>query len=236
MPYLVVYFNNEIKSRHLLEATTTTIGRNTDNHVVIDNAGVSGLHAEIIQVGDDNIIFDRGSTNGIYVNGERVTEKKLSFGDEIGIFKHKLRFVAVHAFIDITGLPTTETTITSNTPEDATIEIDVSKLDELLKKNEATNAYLIVSRKNRRRKKITLSKPLVNIGKARAKASDIHIGGWFTPKIAARIVRQSDGYYLVPIKRACTCYQGEFIKTRVKLKQGDTIEIRGTKLCFYNNT
>ena len=231
MAYLIVFFNDELKSKHQLDPVITKIGRKSDNHVVIDNAGVSGHHAVIIQKGDKYIIQDKRSTNGVYVNGERVTEKELKFGDEIGIFKHKLRFVAVHSLFDTSDVLTTKT---GNMSDNATVEIDVSKLDALLKANEADNAYLEVSSGKMIGQTFKLSKSVCSIGKSNN--CDINIGGWFTPKIAANIVRQSDGYYLVPVKRASARHRGELIKTRAKLAQGDAIEIRGTGFRFLNKS
>ncbi|WP_084191163.1 FHA domain-containing protein [Methylomarinum vadi] len=59
----------------------------------MDNVGVSGNHAEIIKNGDNYTIYDLNSTNSVYVNVERVSDKALKLGDEIGIFKHKLKFI-----------------------------------------------------------------------------------------------------------------------------------------------
>ena len=50
-----------------------TIGRNTDNHIVITNGMVSGHHAKIVMDKAGNFeIVDLRSTNGTYVNGRKV--------------------------------------------------------------------------------------------------------------------------------------------------------------------
>ena len=229
MAYLNLYFNEELKSKHELKSIITKIGRNPNNEIVIDNTGVSGNHAEIIQEGDKYIIHDTKSTNGVYVNGERITEKELKFGDEIGIFKHKLRLIAIDSPIGVTDSPSIEI---SNVAQGATVDIDVSKLGKLLKENEADKAYLEVSSGKRSGRKFTLLKARFSLGKS--PDCDIQIGGWFAPKIAAEIVRQSDGYYLVPRNRGKTRHNGVLIKTRVKIKNRSNIEIRGTKFCFLN--
>jgi len=51
-----------------------TIGAYTDNRVVIDVDTVSGYHAELSGNGAEWMLKDLGSTNGTFVNGERVTE------------------------------------------------------------------------------------------------------------------------------------------------------------------
>lgn len=62
-----------------------TIGRKEDNSIVIEDAYVSGYHAKFI-LEDDMYIKDLDSTNGTYVNGERITRlTKISEGDLIEI-------------------------------------------------------------------------------------------------------------------------------------------------------
>lgn len=232
MSFLNVYFNDELRSKHQLNPLITRIGRNHDNDIVIDNVGVSGNHAEIIKNGEQYSIYDLNSTNGVYINGEKVTQKELRFGDEIGIFKHKLRLIAI-------DLPTTVKTTTANPATDtmnnsnsATVEVDISKLDELLKKSIEKNAYLEVSNSPLAGRKIQLKKSRFSFGKS--PDCDFEIGGWFTPRIAAKIVRQSDGYYLVPEKRGKTRLNGHAIKHRHKINEGSRIKIRGISFHFSN--
>ena len=71
-----------------------TIGRDPDNDVVIDNAGVSRHHATIHYRGGAFEIRDEGSANGIFVNGERVTGLELEDGDSVQIGKFVLDLVA----------------------------------------------------------------------------------------------------------------------------------------------
>lgn len=68
--------------------TITTIGREVDNDVVVDDPRVSKYHAKITQSGDQGLIEDLVSTNGTFVNGKRIFEPMLiqvndliSFGD-----------------------------------------------------------------------------------------------------------------------------------------------------------
>src|SRR4051794_11121419 len=68
---------------HALAAGETTIGRVADNDLVIDVAEVSRHHARVTVTGARVAIADLGSTNGTFVNGERVTAADLMAGDEI---------------------------------------------------------------------------------------------------------------------------------------------------------
>lgn len=230
MSYLNVYFNDELRSKHELNSLITRIGRNQENDVVIDNVGVSGNHAEIIKNGDKYTIYDLNSTNGVYVNGERISDKELKFGDEIGIFKHQLRLVAVDFASSIETMASKRSTKKNTNTQSATVEVDTSQLAGLLKENIEKNAFLIASNGAMAGRKLKLTKSRFSFGKSQE--CDFQVGGWFAPKLAAKIVRQSDGYYLAPEKRGKAKLNGRPVKNRVKIEEGNVIEIRGTSFHF----
>src|ERR1700694_3575966 len=68
-----------------LGAPVITIGRLPDNMVVLDHPQVSGRHGRLEQVQGGYRIIDLGSTNHVYVNGQRITNQPLRPGDEIRI-------------------------------------------------------------------------------------------------------------------------------------------------------
>ncbi len=72
----------------------STLGRANTNMVALKDAKVSRQHAVIKQAGNDFMILDLNSSNGIYVNHERVKEHVLGDGDliQIGdsVFQFKL--------------------------------------------------------------------------------------------------------------------------------------------------
>lgn len=78
--------------RFPIVAVRTTIGRDPSCDVVIDNAGISRLHAAIEVVGDSFVLRDCGSQNGMTLNGEPLREGRLVDGDIIGLNKFLLRF------------------------------------------------------------------------------------------------------------------------------------------------
>lgn len=87
-----VSFENKVISVHALKKPVLTVGRGPDNDIVIDNLGVSRLHAKIMQVDNQYIVEDQGSANGIRVNGVFVKRSPLYPGDEILLGKHLLTF------------------------------------------------------------------------------------------------------------------------------------------------
>jgi len=84
-------------STFLLEGDETTMGRDTDSAVFLDDVTVSRKHAVVERHDDEWFVVDRGSLNGTYVNGEQVDRTKLTTGDEVQIGKFKLVFLSTSA-------------------------------------------------------------------------------------------------------------------------------------------
>jgi len=79
-----------------LEAHELTIGRASDNNLVLKGDQVSSHHARILQTSHGYVIEDLQSTNGTLVDGERTTQKRLSGGEKIEIGRSVFLFV-VHS-------------------------------------------------------------------------------------------------------------------------------------------
>jgi len=76
-----------------------SIGRTSANHLSIDDASVSELHAKILNRGDTFVIKDMGSLQGTYVNGKRITQKNIGCGDTIQIGGVRLEVIDPFAHI-----------------------------------------------------------------------------------------------------------------------------------------
>jgi adenylate cyclase len=85
--------------RGILELTkpVITIGRGNANDLVLNNSRVSRFHAVVkINASGDILIADRGSTNGVLINGERIIgETLLRNDDHITIGDYAIRFESV---------------------------------------------------------------------------------------------------------------------------------------------
>ncbi len=75
-----------------LDMPVLTIGRATDNNLVLPHPQVSAHHARLVREGDTYRILDLNSTNHVYVNSELTTNRLLKLGDEIRIGPYRLVF------------------------------------------------------------------------------------------------------------------------------------------------
>ena len=70
----------------------TTLGRDVNNAIVIDDPFASFDHAVLTYRGRSWYVEDVGSTNGTYLNGRPVAAvSPLGFGDELGIGQVRMR-------------------------------------------------------------------------------------------------------------------------------------------------
>ena len=69
----------------LLDKPILLFGRHQECDVQLNSKKVSRRHCCLAQVDDYLVIRDLGSTNGVKINGKRVTEGKIHPGDELGI-------------------------------------------------------------------------------------------------------------------------------------------------------
>jgi len=92
MPKLLIKSESGAKVPHELAEELITVGRGPDNAILIDHPSVSGRHAQLQRVGDLYRLKDLDSTNGTQVNGQRINETALRFGDRIRFGKIEALF------------------------------------------------------------------------------------------------------------------------------------------------
>jgi len=76
---------------HDLKVDKTTIGRVEDNTFQIAEPSVSSHHCEILLRGSDVVVRDLNSTNGTFINGEKVTETVLKPGQVLRLGQIEMR-------------------------------------------------------------------------------------------------------------------------------------------------
>jgi pSer/pThr/pTyr-binding forkhead associated (FHA) protein len=70
----------------------TTVGRTPDNDIQVNTTFVSRHHAVLLAGTDHCIVEDLNSTNGLQVNGQRVSRRVLYDGDTVTIGKTHFRY------------------------------------------------------------------------------------------------------------------------------------------------
>lgn len=77
-----------------------SLGRATDNEIIIEDDTISGYHAVVIVHGASNddgggksyVLTDLNSTNKTYVNNKEITRQELQEGDIIRLGRVRLKF------------------------------------------------------------------------------------------------------------------------------------------------
>ena len=85
MPTLFVIRGADQGSRFELGEPTVRIGRDASSTLQIHDNEVSRHHAEIRRVDDNYTLSDLDSSNGTFVNGQRVRTHRLASGDQIEV-------------------------------------------------------------------------------------------------------------------------------------------------------
>ncbi len=234
MARVVLMFNKQVIKEYPLLKESITIGRKEGNTIVIDNLAVSSFHARIDAAGSDYILTDLQSTNGTFVNDQKVTSHRLNHGDNVIIGKHILLFVG------------TDTGKMDEMPEpskidmDKTMMLDTAKQKELLAKQksaamagqppEKIGVISFIDGSNLG--DIELRKKLTKIGKA--DTSEIRLSGLLMPPTAATISHRPSGYTISFTGGMSKLkVNGQVIKDSIALQEFDTIELGSYKFQFY---
>ena len=93
MPKLTLVHDRKTVEIYDIDQPVIKIGRVQGMDIQIDHVSVSRRQAEICRDGEAWVVRDIGSSNGTFVNGERLTgDRPLKAGDEISIGQYSLFF------------------------------------------------------------------------------------------------------------------------------------------------
>jgi FHA domain len=79
---------------YMLRIGNTTVGRHPESDIFLNDVTVSRHHCRFVVTGEEITVEDSGSTNGTYVNDERVDQAQLGAGDEVMV--GRFHFVVAH--------------------------------------------------------------------------------------------------------------------------------------------
>ena len=90
---LLVRSGPQKNQKFILVGKSIILGRSDEANIVLDDVTVSRTHAVISKESNTWKITDKGSLNGTYVNFIRISDTKLSAGDDIQIGKYRFTFL-----------------------------------------------------------------------------------------------------------------------------------------------
>jgi pSer/pThr/pTyr-binding forkhead associated (FHA) protein len=229
MAKVVVKFGDKVLGEVALTAAEVTIGRNPENDIHVDNLAVSNFHARIIREGSQYFIQDLGSLNGTFVDGQKVEIRELFSGDDITIAKHTLTFELGD------DAPTPSRARVDSLNLDSTMMLDTRKHQELSRRQtlvpEGSVGVLVVESGKAEGPEFVMEDSHMTIGKARE--ADFHIRGFFAPAVACYLQRTDEGYFVSPPESGKKpVLNGEKVKDRARLAEGDTLEAGGLRMRF----
>jgi pSer/pThr/pTyr-binding forkhead associated (FHA) protein len=233
MAKIIIKFVNDVVDHIDLKQGDMKIGRKPGCEIHIDNLSVSGEHANIFTVGEDSFIQDLGSTNGTFINNKKITKHHLKNGDTVVIGKHSLIYLSdsVRASQPPEDFARTVIINPSRTVEPkpaapasteaAAITLETKPKDppQVAAERRRVGAIFVLSGLNSG-KRIDLTKKVTNLGSA--------------GKRAGSITQTAGGFTLAPGADETPKLNGRPIPTAgARLKNGDVIEVAGTRLQFY---
>lgn len=111
-------FDEKNNRRHPLTGLIKEIGRTSECDICLpDDSKVSRRHARLEWNGQAWVVLDEDSTNGTFVNGERVTERELRAGDVLEIGDYRLRLLPLPV-ADVAAIKKTTEVMTAPSAEE----------------------------------------------------------------------------------------------------------------------
>ncbi len=233
MAKIIIKFNNDVVDHIDLKQGDMKIGRKPGCEIHIDNLSVSGEHANIFTVGEDSFVQDLGSTNGTFINNKKITKHHLKNGDTVVIGKHSLIYLSDSLRVSQppedfarTVIINPSRTVEPKPAPAASTEAAAITLETKPKESpkpeidrRRVGAIFVLSGLNSG-KRIDLIKKITNLGNA--------------GKRAGAITQTTEGFILAPGVDEIPKLNGRPIPSAGSLlKNGDVIEVAGTRLQFY---
>jgi pSer/pThr/pTyr-binding forkhead associated (FHA) protein len=237
MPRLILKFNDQVISELFVKEGMITIGRHSDNTIAIDHFAISRYHARIDKAGNDYIISDLQSTNGTFVNSEKITSPRiLANNDVILIGKHVINFVGAEGeeFPPPPGKDEGPFDGGKTQMLDKDYEKDIlARIKEKPSPAQHPEPVGVLGfLDGTSLREVELTRNRITIGNA--EGSDIRLSGLFMGSTAAVITRNPRGYMITFVGGLSKLrVNGEIVKDTVRLKDLDLIKIGPHRLQFY---
>jgi hypothetical protein len=204
---LILTHDGAVIREYKLDKERTTVGRKPHNDIHLEDPTVSGDHAVFLKL-QHIYVEDLGSTNGVILNGKRVTKRQLNHGDVVRIGRHEFKFAEETSgqfdkTVMISTTPSAEKAEPANTPKAGVVKVlNGPKSGE----------------------QISLNKPYTTLG-----SPGIQV---------AVIAKRGSNFFLMPMSGVGEKNNPPRLNSQpigaqsMPLKSGDVIEVAGTKLQF----
>lgn len=215
MPKVIVSIDGvEIKEVQLSKERTS-LGRRPYNDIVIDNLAVSGEHAVLEMIGNEVYLEDLNSTNGVIINGKKISKQQLHNGDIAELGKYKIRFEDEAPTFAKTMLFKPGAVPSMSSPGAFPTAPAVAPVASA-----SASAAIKVLSGSASGREVPLTKVVTTIGKP--------------GHAVAAITRRQHGFVVAHVEGAShPCLNGSPIGVEpVTLKNGDVIELAGTQMQF----
>jgi pSer/pThr/pTyr-binding forkhead associated (FHA) protein len=219
MAKIIVSLDDNLIKVVPLNKDRMTLGRRPYNDIVVDNLAVSGEHAALQVIGHDYFIEDLNSTNGTYINEQKIKRQILKNGDTIEIGKYAIRYVQDGA--NSSSAASNKANASINTDDEKPVE-EKKPLFEQTKFAEAYVAIKILSGASTG-KELPLVKIVTTIGKP--------------GEAVIAITKRPKSYMVAHVEGATrpSVNGVSFGIDAVPLKNGDLFELAGTAMQFIQN-
>ncbi len=221
MAKITVMFGADPQGDFTLNQDEMRVGRATDCEIVVDNLGVSRHHCSIVRDGDNWAVVDKGSNNGTFVGGQRITKHTLKHGERVIMGKHSLIYDA-HGSAD----PNDKKKTVAGMGGEMTMFVDQSALAKAMASGEAgAKRMAIALDQGGRQMNVALLKDETLIGSS--PGADIPAKGFLVKAIQAKIVKAAGGHHLISFGGWRGVHVNGRKVTDAMLKPGDVITIAG---------
>lgn len=211
-----------------LDGDSILVGRDPEADVVIDNVSVSRHHAEIRRDRGGWIVEDLGSSNGTFLEGERLeAARPLEEGDEIGIGKFSIVFGREVAGEEAPSPGGSAGAVAPDTG--GTMYIDSGEMEEMLEGSEKERrAQLRWSSGGEQGRHFFDDAPAVLVGSG--ELCDLRVPK--APKHHLLVVHGEDGCEVRNLHWLWSMKVDGETRKRARLENGQTVTFRGVELTY----
>lgn len=222
MGKIIISRDGVVEQEIPLSRERMTIGRRSRNDIVLSHPAVSGEHAVITTILDESFLEDLRSTNGTFVNGQRVGKHFLQHQDMIKIAKYRIEYLADG--VRPVPAPTGESATIPLPPAPRPGPAPTRVAAPVPAAAPATPAPVLgrieVLNGANAGKQLALTKPLTTLGR---------------PGVQVIVIsRAPDGYSVVQSEgdAIATLNGAPLGKQPQRLKDGDVLDLSGTQMAF----